>query len=186
MIKNLFFTTISLIFKSSDAWKKLREKRTDDHEAFLSGYLYPFLGVVTLVSFLCALYTHDLQTALKEAIVAIVSLFGGFFLASFLINEAWRAIFHREPDMKLCQRFTGYSSSLMYCLNMILFLLPEFFFLRFIVLYTIYIVWEGAIHYMETDESERLKFVGIATLLILAMPIVLTFILGLMIPGLKF
>lgn len=63
--------------------------------------------------------------------------------------------------MKLCQRFVGYSSSLMFALNIVLMLLPEFFFLRIFVLYTFYIVWEGAGPYMQVEEKIRLKFVGI-------------------------
>jgi cation transport ATPase len=189
MFKDLFNTTISLIFRPSETWKALDEKRTDDNEKFLSGFVYPFIGLVTVAVFLGVLFTRkefDVQIALKSAILALLSAFGGFFLASYLMNEVWHSLFKREKNMKLCQNFVGYSSALMFSLNILLSLLPEFFFLRFFVLYTIYIVWEGAIPYMGVQESEQLKFVSFATAIIIATPLVLEFILGLLMPGLRF
>lgn len=88
--------------------------------------------------------------------------------------------------MKLCQRFVGYSSSLMFALNIVLMLLPEFFFLRIFILYTFYIVWEGADPYMQVEENERLKFAGIATVVILLTPAVIEFVLFMLMPGLRY
>ena len=94
-------------------------------------------------------------------------------------------LFRSEKDLKLCMRFVGYSSALMFALNIVLILLPEFFFLRIFVLYTFYIVWEGAGPYMKIEEPERLKFVGITTAIILFTPFVIEFILSLLMPGLR-
>ena len=188
MLKNLFNTAISLIIKPSEAWKDLSKKRNDSHESFLSGYVYPFMGLIILTVFIGALFTgreKNLQIALKESIVVMLSVFGGFFLASYLINEVWHSILHRQPNMKLCQRFVGYSSSLMYCLNIVLSLLPEFFFLRFLVIYTIYIVWEGVIPYLDVKEPEQLMFAGLSTAIIIITPLVIAFILRLLMPGLN-
>jgi len=188
MIKDLFNTAISLIFKPSEAWKVLSKKQSDSHDSFLSGYVYPFMGLIILAAFLGVLFSsreNDLQIALKESIVTLLSVFGGFFLASYLVNEIWRSMLHREPNIKLCQRFVGYSSALMYCLNIVLSLFPDFFFLRFLLIYTIYIVWEGAIPYLGVKEPEQLQFVGFSTVIILVMPIVIAFILRLLMPGLN-
>jgi cation transport ATPase len=188
MFKDLYDTTISLIFSPSKAWRNLREKRTDDNEKFLSDFVYPFIGMITLAAFLGILFTRrefDIQIALKSAILSLLSVFGGFFLASYLVNEMWRSLFKREKNMKRCQNFVGYSSALMFSLEIILRLLPEFFFLRFFVLYTIYIVWEGAIPYMDVQEPEQLKFVGFSTAIIIGAPYVIEFILGLLMPGLR-
>ena len=188
MLKKLFKTAISLILKPSDAWKELSTKQSDDHESFLSGYVYPFIGLITVATFAGFLFARrefDLQIALKESIVIVLSMFGGFFLASWLINEMWKKIFHQAHNMKLCQCFVGYSSSLIYSLHIVLSLIPEFFFLRILVIYTIYIVWEGAIPYMDVKEPEQLKFTGISTLIIILTPITIAFIAGLLMPGLK-
>ena len=183
----LFHTAILLITNPSEAWKGLVEKRSDTHDSFLSEYVYPFMGLIALASFLGVLFNGkevEFQIALKETIVVLLSVFGGFFLASYLVNEVWQTIFRREPNMKLCQRFVGYSSSLFFCLSIISSLFPDFFFLRFLVFYTIYIVWEGVIPYMEMKESEQFKFVAFSTAIIIITPVLITFILRLLMPGL--
>jgi cation transport ATPase len=189
MFKDLFHTTVSLIFNPSSAWEKLSEKRTEDNEKSLSGFVYPFIGLITIAAFLGILFTRkefDVQIALKAAILALVSNFGGFFLASYLLNEGWHFLFRREKNIALCRNFVGYSSALLFSLQILLSLLPEFFFLRIFVLYTFYIAGEGAIPYMGVKESEQLKFAGFATVVMVATPFVLEFFLGLLMPGLKF
>ena len=54
------------------------------------------------------------------------------------------------------------------------------------VLYTFYIVWEGAGPYMRVEEKIRLKFVGTATGLILLTPWLIEVILSMLMPGLRF
>jgi hypothetical protein len=188
MLRNLFNTTIGLIFKPSEAWKNLRAKRTDDYESFLSDYIYPYMGMIAVAAFVGVLFTRkefDFQIALKTSILEFLSAFGGFFLASYILNELWRTFFHQESDMKLCRSFVGYASSLMFALTIIESLLPAIFFLGFFSLYTIYIVWEGAVPYMEVKESDQFRFVTIATIIILLTPIVIHFILRLLMPGLR-
>lgn len=60
------------------------------------------------------------------------------------------------------------------------------FLLRIFVLYTFYIVWEGAGPYMQVEEKIRLKFVGTATGLILLTPWLIEVILSMLMPGLRF
>lgn len=187
MFKNLFNTTIALVFRPSEAWKDLRAKRADDHESFLSGYIYPYIGMIAVAAFVGILFSRkefDFQIALKTSILECLSAFGGFFLASYLVNELWRALFHRASDIKLCRSFVGYASSLMFALTIIESLLPAIFFLRIFSIYTIYIVWEGAVPYMEVDESEQFKFVTIATMMILLTPFALNLMLRWLMPGL--
>ncbi len=188
MFKELYHTIISLIFKPAEAWKSMNKMRTANDEIFLSRYVYPLTGIITLTAFLGILFTRkefDLQIALKSAILALLSVLGGFFLASYFVNEIWRKLFNRKSNMKLCMRFVGYSSSLMFALNILLNLFPEFFFLRFLVLYTIYIIWEGAVPYMNVEDSEQLKFVSSSTIIIIVTPLALEFILRLLMPGLR-
>lgn len=188
MYKEIFKWIILIISQPAKAWYLLARKEEKGDE-FLSRFIYPLVGLVTVAAFLGVLFTRkefDVELALKSSIKTLVSAFGGFYLAAYLLNEVWQGVFKREKNMKLCQRFVGYSSSLMFALNIVLMLLPEFFFLRIFILYTFYIVWEGAGPYMQVDENVRLKFVGIATALILLMPELIKFILFLLMPGLRF
>ncbi|MEG1545148.1 MAG: YIP1 family protein [Tannerellaceae bacterium] len=187
MYKDIFKWVIAIISQPAKAWVMLTKKDESDDD-FLSRFIYPLIGLLTLAAFLGVLFTRkefDVELALKSSIKTLVSSFGGFYLAAYLLNEIWHSFFGREKDMKLCQRFVGYSSSLMFALNIVLMLLPEFFFLRIFILYTLYIVWEGAESYMGVEESIRLKFVGITTAIILLTPIIIELVLFLLMPGLR-
>lgn len=188
MYKEIFKLVVAIISQPAKAWDILTRKEENDDE-FLSRFVYPLIGFVTVAAFLGVLFTRkefDVELALKSSIRTLVAAFGGFYLASYLLNELWQGLFKREKDVRLCQRFVGYSSSLLFTLNIVLMLLPEFFFLRIFVLYTFYIVWEGASSYMQVEEKIRLKFIGIATGLILLTPWLIEIILSMLMPGLRF
>ena len=143
MYKEIFRWVIAIISQPAKAWVLLA-KKGEKQEEFLSRFVYPLIGFVTVAAFLGVLFTRkefDLELALKSSIRTLVSSFGGFYLGAYLMNEIWQGIFKREKDLKLWLRFVGYSSSLMFALNIVLMLLPEFFFLRIFILYTFYIVW---------------------------------------------
>lgn len=187
MFKDIFKWVLLLISQPGKAWEMLAEKE-EDNETFLSRFLYPLIGLVTIAAFLGILFTRkefDIELALKASIKSLVSAFGGFYLGAYLLNEIWNGFFKREKDLKLCMRFVGYSSSLMFVLNMVLMLIPEFFFLQIFILYTFYIVWEGAIPYMQVAENDRLKFVFIATAVILLIPYMIQVLLFMLMPGLR-
>ena len=188
MYKEIIKLVILIVSQPAKAWEMLSLKENKE-EDFLSRFIYPLIGLVTLSAFLGVLFTRkefDVELALKSSIKTLVSYFGGFYLAAYVLNELWLSMFKRMKDMKQWQRFVGYSSSLVYALSIILMLLPEFFFLRIFILYTVYIVWEGSGPYMEDDEPVRLKFVGVVSAVIILAPIVIDFVLSMLMPGLRF
>jgi hypothetical protein len=188
MFKEIFLRLIGLIFKPRETWTSA-PKEDAGHEAFLSRYIYPLIGLIALAAFAGVLFNRkefDFVIALKSTIMESISSIGGFFLGAYLLNEIWRGLFNRPKDMKLCQYFTGYASSIMFLLKIVLSLLPEFFFLHILVLYTVYIVWEGAIPFMQVQESEQLKFTGCASAVIMLSPLVIYFMLFLLMPGMRF
>lgn len=179
---------MDLIFKPAEAWSSVSGE-DGEHEAFLSRYIYPLAGMIALSAFVGVLFNRkefDFVIALKSTIMAAVSSLGGFFLGACLLNELWRGMFNRAKDMKLCQFFTGYASAIMFLLEIVLSLLPEFFFLRILVLYTAYIIWEGAIPFMQVNENEQLKFTICASAVIMLSPFAVYFALFLLMPGMRF
>lgn len=189
MYKDLFKWVIAITATPGKAWKELSEKEENEKD-FLTQFVFPLIGLVALAAFIGILFTRkefDVELALKSSIKVLISYFGGFYLAAYWLNELWGNMFRREKDLKLIQRFVGYSSAMMYGLNMLLLLLPisDFFFLRIFVVYTVFIVWEGAVPYMKVEENSRLKFVLIASALIVLLPEIIGFLLYILMPGLR-
>ncbi|MDR1676285.1 MAG: YIP1 family protein [Tannerella sp.] len=187
MFNDLFNRLAGLIFKPAETWNKLSQGE-EEKETFLSRYIYPLLGLIALAAFVGVLFSRkefSFEIALKSAIKALISNMGGYFLAVYLMRELWRSVFHRHKNTKLWYCFVGYASAMMFALNIILLLLPEFFFLRVAVLYTAYLIWEGATAYMHVEENERLKFSAFASAIIIVTPLAIDSLLFLMMPGLR-
>jgi hypothetical protein len=195
MYKELFRQVMFLISRPEQAWKELAEKEERGDE-FLTKFVYPLIGFVAASAFIGVLFTErefDIEHAIKSAIKAIFSFFGGFFMAAYLLNEAWKSFFKQANNLQLCRRFIGYASVAMFVIHIIFALLPllplmNFFFLRVFILFiaTIYIVWEGAIPYMKVEDKIRLKFVMTVSLLIVMLPEIINRILFMLLPGLRF
>ena len=188
MYKEIIKWVVAIISQPTKAWAVLAKKEVKQEE-FLSRFVYPLIGLMTAAAFIGVLFTRkefDLQLALKSSIRTLVSAFGGFYVGAYLMNELWQGLFKRKKDMDLWMRFIGYSSSLMFALNIVLTLLPEFFFLQIFVAYTFYIIWEGAGPYMGVEVKIRLKFVAITTVVTLLAPAAIQFALSLLMPGMSF
>lgn len=186
MYKDIFKWVVLIVSQPAKAWEQLKNKEEKKDE-FLSRFIYPLIGILTVAAFLGIFVTRkefDIEIALKASILTLVASFGGFFLSVYILNEIWAGLFKREKDNKLWQRFVGYSSVLMFSLNIVLELIPELFFLPIFSLYTFYIVWEGAPIYMEVEDEDRLKFTVISTSLILITPYAIRFVMALLMPGL--
>lgn len=195
MYKEIVKLVIMMISQPTKTWKMLQERREKDeletgsmrYEAFQSNYLYPFIGVLTVAAFfsVCTRQEFDIELALKSAIVTFVSTFGGFYLASYLLNELWQGFFKKDKNLPLCQMFVGFSSALMFTLDIVWMLLPDFFFLYIFIVYTFYIVWEGATIFMQVEETNQMKITVFASVLIIAMPHLIEKVLILLMPGLR-
>ena len=98
MYKEIFKLVIAIISQPGKAWDILTRKDEKDDE-FLSRFVYPLIGFVTVAAFLGVLFTRkefDVELALKSSIRTLVAAFGGFYLASYLLNELWQGLFKRD------------------------------------------------------------------------------------------
>lgn len=171
MWRDIFVTVIQFIVASPRAWKEIdQEDRT--LEGFTSRFLYPIFGIIALASFVGGLWftrDGDLQGALKDTIVSVVAVFGGFYIASYALNEA-APRFGQKKDLHRFQQFVGYSSVVLYALYTITSFLPDFFILWLLVLYTLYLVYTGAAIYLKVLPEKRVNFSILASVLVVLTP----------------
>lgn len=188
MYKNLFLLLYKLITQPVVAWKELSLRQDKNNEDFYKGYLFPVVGIIALLSFigvLISVKSFDVQLALKIVIKEVMIYGGGFYFASFILSEFIFPRFDLEKNKLLAERFTGYSSSLLYVIAMIKSLFPSFFFLDIIGLYTIYILWTGIAHFLNVKEILSVKFTIFVGILILLTPFLLDFLINLLMPGMR-
>ena len=187
MFINIYKKLKTIILKPREAWEELNLQE-EGQGAFLSQFIYPLIGIIALAAFLGVLFSQkefDFEVALKITIRTVIVVAGGFFLGAFLLNEVWKGVFNQSKDILLCRLFVGYASSLMFVLYAFTALLPDFFFLYIFALYTVYIIWEGAVVYMQVDEEYRLKFTVITSFIIILTPFVILHLLRMLMPGFR-
>ena len=187
MLNDIYKRLTGLIFKPGETWEQF-SLQEENQDRFLWRFIYPLMGLIALSAFLGILFTRkefDFEVALKITLRTLISVVGGFFLGAYFLNEVWKSIFNQPKNIELCRFFVGYSSALLFVMNMITALLPEFFFLQILVLYTVYIIWEGATGFMKVAEKERLKFTIIASLIVIVTPFVIEHVLRMLMPGFR-
>lgn len=181
MFKKIVTLIVRIISKPEDSWHMLSTKK--DHESFLNHYLYPIFGLVALTSFVGGMWFvsgGNLQVALKSSIIDIVTVYGGYYIGSYILNETLPrfGIPKNEPQV---QQFVGYASALMYALFIILPFLSDFFVLWLFAFYTAYIVHTSYGVYIVGKEESRMHFTGVATAAILLTPAIIKLILSFLI-----
>lgn len=170
MYKNIVLTIIGTITAPEISWRKLVAK--EDHESFLNHYLYPIFGVIALTSFIGGLWfvpDGNLQIALKNTIINLVTVYGGYYIGSYILNETLPR-FGITKDESHVQQFVGYASALMYALFIILPFLSDFFILWLFSIYTAYIVYMGYGVFISGYKDSQMNFTTVATASILLTP----------------
>ena len=181
MFKKIVSLILSMITSPEITWRKLSAK--EDHESFLNHYLYPIFGVIALTSFVGGLWFvsgGNIQIALKNTIINLVTIYGGYYIGSYILNETLPR-FGVPKNESQVQQFVGYASALIYALFIVLPFLSDFFILWVFALYTAYIVYIGYGIFIEGREDARMYFTGVATASILLTPFIIKIILSFLI-----
>ncbi|MDD4728316.1 MAG: hypothetical protein PHN55_06155, partial [Dysgonamonadaceae bacterium] len=120
MIKEIVLLIIRIITTPEVSWRELSAEK--NHDTFLNRFLYPIFGVIALTSFIGGLWIlpdGNLQSALKNSIINIVTVYGGYYIGSYIINETLPRLGIDKNEV-LIQQFVGYASSLIYALFIVL------------------------------------------------------------------
>jgi len=187
MFTNIFKRLIAIILNPADTWRELKGQEKEQ-DMILSQFVYPLIGMIALAAFLGIFFTRkvfDIEIALKITLRTVIAVAGGFFISAYFLNEIRKSVFNQPKVIELCRCFVGYASSLMFVLYIITSLLPEFFFLKIFVLYTVYIIWESAVIFMQVSEEKRLKFTLIASFIVILTPIIIDQALRIFMPGFR-
>jgi hypothetical protein len=82
---------------------------------------------------------------MTQCCAVAVSLFGGYFLAAYLINGLRVRMFAMDNDIPLVQQFAGYALVVSFMLKIIIGILPDFSIIALLLqFYIVYVVWEGS------------------------------------------
>ncbi|NDV58408.1 YIP1 family protein [Bacteroides sp. 519] len=172
---------MQLISSPAKAWEEIY--LNEDKQKVLSAFVYPMIGLCALAVFAGVLFRQgwgspeSFQEAMTRCCVVAVSLFGGYFLASYVINEIGVRYFRQENDLSLIYQFAGYSLVVSFLTNFVTGLFPEIGFWGLIFqFYIVYIVWVGAGILLQIKEESRMGFTLVASLLLITCPLFIQFV----------
>lgn len=179
--KDLFKIALQLISSPARAWEEIRLE--EDRRKVFIAFVYPMIGLCGLSVFIGSLITmgwggpQSFQFAMTQCCAVAVSLFGGYFLAAYLINELRVRLLKMNSDVPLAQQFAGYALVVLFLLKIIIGILPD---IRIIALllqfYIVYVVWEGSVRVMQVEEKDRLRFTIFSSILLIVCPAVIEWI----------
>ena len=179
--KELFHRALLLISSPAPAWEEIRLE--EDKRKVFTAFVYPMIGLCGLSVFLGSLFSHgwggpeSFRYAMTQCCAIAVSLFGGYFLAANLIHHYTIRMLHLPAEKGLILQLAGYSMVVIFCLRIILALMPDFQIIALLLqFYTVYIVWEGSERLMQIGEESRLKFTLVSSVALLFSPVIIEWI----------
>lgn len=174
--KELFHKMAFLLSSPGRFWEK--EAAEEEGSRMMSEYVYPLIGLCGLSEFIGTFIGRDVSTeffqwALTRCCAVAVALFGGFFLAAYLLDKiSWRWFDKYLPKDKL-QVFVGYSMTVLFVLDIVNGLVSIEILHWILQLYTVLVVFEGARRFLGIAESKLTSYTVVASILILLSPIVI-------------
>lgn len=173
--KELFHIALQLISSPARAWEEIRLE--EDRRKVFTSFVYPMIGLCGLSVFIGSLWTmgwggpQSFQYAMTQCCAVAVSLFGGYFLAAYLINGLRVRMLMTDSDIPLTQQFAGYALVVLFVLKIIICILPDFRIISWLLqFYIVYVVWEGSAKMMQVEEKDRLRFTILSSILLIACP----------------
>ena len=100
----------------------------------------------------------------------IVSLFGGYFLAAYAIDQLGKKLLGREDQYELNQQFVGYSMVVTFVLDIVSGLFSISILHWILQFYTVFVVFEGARTLMKVNEEKLTRYTLIASVIIIVCP----------------
>jgi hypothetical protein len=166
---------MQLISSPARAWEEIRLE--EDRQRVFTSFVYPMIGLCALSVFIGSLLAmgwggpQSFQYAMTRCCAVAVSLFGGCFLAAYLINGIRVRMFRMGSDIPLTQQFAGYSLVVTFLLKMIMGILPDFRIIGLLLqFYIVYVVWEGSKILVQVKEKNRLQFTILSSILLIVCP----------------
>ena len=171
--KELFDRVFLLLSSPAKAWSDIALE--DNRKKVMSEFVYPMIGLCGLSVFIGTFIGNTagvaaFHIAMTRCCATFVSLFGGFFLASYLTNLWGKNVLKRGEDKDLNQQFVGYAMVVTFVLNIISGLFSISLLHWIFQFYTVFVVYEGARTLMGVDKKDLTRYSLVASVIIMICP----------------
>ncbi|MGL5272653.1 MAG: Yip1 family protein [Phocaeicola sp.] len=177
--KELAKTVLRLLSVPAKAWAEITIG--EERKEVTTNFVYPLIGLCGLSVFL-GTFTGNLanesafQVAMTRCCATFVSLFGGYFLASYLLDWIGQKLFKRAPQLKLIQQFVGYSMVVIFVLHIVNGLLDVEILHLILQFYIVLVAYEGARQLLQVKEKNLTRYAVIASAIMLLAPFIINYL----------
>jgi hypothetical protein len=178
MYRNLGGRLKGLLISPVSEWQKIHRESITFND-ILGNFALPLIGLVALGTFLSQMITQQafiFELALKKAIMIFTALFGGMFLAWYLVSKLMK-YFRLVSSRELAAKLTIYSSAPLHVVSLITVLIPEFFFFHVFVFYSLYLCWLGVRSLAGPSEDKQFVFALFVFLTLVTIPYLIRIVL---------
>lgn len=170
-----------MISNPAKGWEEIRLRSNIREVSF--EYVYPMIGCSALAVFIGSIFergwgsAEDYQYAMMQCAGVVVSLFGAYFLSSYLINRVRIRVLEQRDDIQLSQQFAGYSMTVTFLLQILTGILPDLGIISMMLqFYIVYLVWEGSEKLLDVKEDKRTVLTVMASVILLVCPPLIRFV----------
>ena len=177
--KEIFHRIVLLLSSPAKAWNEIAERK--EGRLVMPNFVYPMIGLCGLSEFGGAFigreFTPDVfQVALTQCCAVAVALFGGFFLATYLIDWMGRRWFGRTEPYDKVLEFVGNSMVVTFVLDIVSGLFSIMLLHWILQIYTFVVVFEGARQMLKVTEEKLTEYTVATTLIVLICPALIEFV----------
>ena len=175
--KELFHRLFSIIASPKKAWIEISTE--SPRRDVMGSFVYPLIALCGIAVLLNTFFRDGLarnvyQPALMDMCRYCVSLFGGFFLASWLLDILRQKLLEHTTDMPSSQIFAGYAMGVVFLAEILAILFPQFFIFKWILqFYVVYVTWEGCDVLFSIPEDKRLTFTALSSVVVIFSPAII-------------
>lgn len=176
--KDLFHSIVRLLSNPGRFWEGQEIGNGRDVQM---RFVYPLIGLCGLTEFIGTFIGHEVnpeffQWALTRCCAVAVALFGGFFLASYLLEKVSEKWFSQPLLRDTAQTFVGYSMVVIFVMDAISGLYSIIILQWILQLYTIVIVFEGIRRFIKVPEKKLTGYTLAASAIILLSPALIEYV----------
>lgn len=170
---------MTLLSSPAKAWEEISDET--DRRKVQSAFVYPLIGFCGLSFFIGTFIGNTagvaaFQIAMTRCCAVAVSLFGGYFLAAFLVNLLGKKLLGRPDEYDLALQFVGYAMVVDFVLEIISGLFSISILRWILQFYTLFVVHEGTHTLMGVAEDKRVPYTLLASAAIIFCPTVISFV----------
>lgn len=177
----LFKRVLLLLTNPEKAWEEIKQEESVN--IMYANFMYPMIAITSLVTFFAGLiYASEtspypiFQKALTDACAYAIALFGGSYLAVYLVDAALKIPYFKGLVIAKADlvKLVGYSFVVVF----IYFMLASLFLQLAMILlvlefYIIYIVWLGLKSFVPQEHERKVSVTFLIGVMVIVIPLIL-------------